>query len=149
MGGTTPQDQVNECTVAELPDGRLLLNMRNYDRKQKSRKVSFSEDGGLSWSDVQPDTALIEPICQASMLFTEESEILWFLNPASENSRTNITLKSNSDLGKTWKIEKVLNSGASAYSDLTLINSKTLGILYEGGKFSPYEGIVFTTFEMK
>jgi sialidase-1 len=149
LGGKTPQDQVNECTVAELPDGKLILNMRNYDRTQKSRKVSFSENGGLSWSDIQPDTALIEPICQASMLFTEEPEILWLLNPSSKNSRINMTLKSSSNLGKTWETAKVLNSGASAYSDLTLINSKTLGILYEGGKFSPYEGIVFTTFEIK
>jgi sialidase-1 len=149
LGGKTPQDQVNECTVAELPDGKLILNMRNYDRTQKSRKVSFSENGGLSWSDIQSDTALIESICQASMLYTEEPEILWFLNPSSKNSRINMTLKSSSNLGKTWETAKVLNSGASAYSDLTLINSKTLGILYEGGKFSPYEGIVFTTFEIK
>jgi sialidase-1 len=149
LGGTTPQDQVNECTVAELPGGKLILNMRNYDRTQKSRKISFSDDGGLNWSANQPDTALIEPICQASMLFTEENETLWFLNPASENSRTNMTLKSSKDLGKTWKTEKTLYSGASAYSDLTLINSNTLGCLFEGGLFNPYEGIVFTTFEKK
>jgi sialidase-1 len=83
------------------------------------------------------------------MLFTEENETLWFLNPASENSRTNMTLKSSIDLGKIWQTVKVLNSGASAYSDLTLIDKKTLGCLYEGGIFSPYEGIVFTTYKMK
>lgn len=149
LGGTTPQDQVNECTVAELPDGKLILNMRNYDRTQKSRKISFSKDGGLTWWDIQPNNALIEPICQASMLFTEENETLWFLNPASENSRSNMTLKSSIDFGKTWQTVKVFNSGASAYSDLTLIDKKTLGCLYEGGIFSPYEGIVFTTFEIK
>jgi sialidase-1 len=149
LGGTTPQDQVNECTVAELPDGKLLLNMRNYDRTQKSRKISYSEDGGLNWSAIQSDTALIEPVCQASILFSEENKTLWFLNPASQNSRTNMTLKSSKDLGKTWKTEKTIYSGASAYSGLTLVNSKTLGILYEGGRFSPYEGIVFTTFEIK
>lgn len=149
LGGTTPQDQVNECTVAELPDGKLILNMRNYDRTQKSRKISFSHDAGLNWSAIQPDTALIEPICQASMLFTEENETLWFLNPASESSRTNMTLKSSNDSGKTWQTVKVLNSGASAYSDLTLIDKNTLGCLYEGGIFNPYEGIVFTTYKMK
>lgn len=74
LGGTTPQDQVNECTVAELPDGKLLLNMRNYDRNKKARKISWSENGGLSWTDIQADTALIEPICQASMLFSEANK---------------------------------------------------------------------------
>jgi sialidase-1 len=145
LGGTTPQDQVNECTVAELPDGKLLLNMRNYDRTQKSRKISFSEDGGQSWSDIKPDPALIEPICQASLLFTEDSETLWFSNPASETSRVNMTLKASNDFGKTWKTKKILHPGPSAYSDLTLLNKNTLGCLYEAGENSPYEGIVFAT----
>lgn len=145
LGGTTPQNQVNECTVAELPNGKLLLNMRNYDRTQKSRKISWSENGGQTWSNIQSDTALIEPICQASLLFSEENETLYFLNPANTDNRTNMTLKSSTNWGKSWKLEKVLYPGASAYSDLTLINKNTLGCLYEGGKQSPYEGIVFTT----
>jgi sialidase-1 len=148
LGGTTPQDKVNECVVAELPDGKLLLNMRNYDRTQKSRKISLSEDGGLTWSDIKPDTTLIEPICQASLLYSETNETLYFLNPASKNSRINMTLKSSTNSGKTWETVKVLNEGASAYSDITLINNSTLGCLYEGGKFSPYEGIIFTTIEI-
>lgn len=149
LGGTTPQDQVNECAVAELPDGKLLLNMRNYDRTQKSRKVSFSEDGGMNWSDIKSDTALIEPICQASILFTEENETLWFLNPARETTRVNMTLKASDDFGKTWKISKILHPGPSAYSDLTKINQNTIGCMYEAGIANPYESIVFTTFKMK
>lgn len=149
LGGTTQQDQVNECAVAEINNGLLILNMRNYDRTQKSRKISFSDDGGITWSAIQPDTALIEPICQASLIYIMKNKKLWFLNPASDNNRTNMTLKSSNNSGKTWKIEKVLHSGPSAYSDLTLINKNTLGCIYEGGKLSPYEGIVFTTFEFK
>ncbi|NOR74760.1 MAG: exo-alpha-sialidase [Draconibacterium sp.] len=148
LGGTTPQHQVNECTVAELPNGKLLLNMRNYDRSQEARKISYSEDGGLSWSNIQTDTALIEPICQASLLFNEDNSTLYFLNPASKNSRTNMVLKSSSNFGNSWQTVKILNSGASAYSDITLINKNTLGCLYEAGVFSPYEGIIFTTVEL-
>ena len=149
LGGTTPQEQVNECTVAELSNGKLLLNMRNYDRTQKSRKISFSEDGGINWSDIKSDTALVEPICQASILFTGENNMLWFLNPASETARVNMTLKSSDDFGKTWKTSKILHPGPSAYSDLTEINQNTLGCLYEAGIVNPYESIVFTTFKMK
>lgn len=149
LGGTTPQDQVNECTVAEFPNGKLLLNMRNYDRTQKSRKISFSNDGGLNWSDIKSDTALIEPICQASLLFTEENKLLWFLNPASENVRENMTLKVSQNHGLTWEISKIFHPGPAAYSDLTLINQNTIGCLYECGIINPYEGIVFTTFNMK
>ncbi|MCA9080940.1 MAG: exo-alpha-sialidase, partial [Planctomycetaceae bacterium] len=46
LGGSSPQHQVNECEVVELDDGRLLLNMRNYDRSHKARQVAFSNDGG-------------------------------------------------------------------------------------------------------
>lgn len=149
LGGTTPQDKVNECTVAELPDGKLLLNMRNYDRTQKSRKICWSNNGGESWINMMSDTALIEPICQASMLFSKEKGKLFFLNPASTTSRTNMTLKSSVDNGQTWQEERVLYSGAAAYSDLTLTDKNTLGCLYEAGKFSPYEGIVFTKINNK
>ncbi|MDX1284156.1 MAG: sialidase family protein, partial [Draconibacterium sp.] len=149
LGGTTPQHQVNECTVAELTDGRLVLNMRNYDRSQNTRRISISDDGGKTWSKIQPVPDLPEPICQASSLYVEKNQTLYFSNPANSSSRVNMTLKASKDSGKTWDIVKVLYTGASAYSDLTQINKTTIGCLYEGGIFSPYEGIVFTKIEIK
>jgi len=147
LGGSTPQDQVNECTVAELSDGSLMLNMRNYDRNQKVRKVAVSKDGGLSWGNIYPDTALIEPICQGSMLnlktdLPKGSEIL-FLNPGSETSRCNMTLRLSKDDGKTWPYSKVLYAGASAYSDLVQLPQNKIGCLYEAGYITPYQGIVY------
>lgn len=146
-GGTTPQDQVNECTIAELPGGRVMLNMRNYDRSQKSRKIAFSEDGGVTWGAIASDTALIEPICQASMLsvFTEEGRgfTLYFLNPAHKTKRRNITLRTSTDQGVSWSGSMVLHAGPGAYSDLTLLNNGNLGCLFEAGISSPYQGIVY------
>ncbi len=149
LGGSTPQEQVNECTVAELPNGQLILNMRNYDRNSKTRKISFSSDGGNSWSNLVADSALIEPICQASLIFNSQNKKLYFLNPAHEDKRENMTLKSSSDFGKTWAVLQTLYEGPSAYSDLTVMNKKTLGCLFEAGKDSPYEGIAFETIKLK
>ena len=147
LGGTTPQDMVNECSVAELPGGKLMLNMRNYDRSQKNRKVSISKDGGLSWGNIYDDTTLIEPICQASLLrYTRDKpgkELLLFLNPAHADERLNMTLRISDDHGVTWAYSKVLYPGASAYSDLCKLPSGNVGCLYEAGLKSPYEGIVF------
>jgi len=145
LGGRTNQDQVNECTIVELPNGNLMLNMRNYDRTQKTRKVAISKDGGLTWSDIYPDTNLIEPICQASMLkvIDKKKAVLYFLNPASEDKREKMTLKVSKDSGKTWSVVHVLFSGPSAYSDLTLLSDGSLGCFYEAGIENPYEGIVF------
>ncbi len=147
LGGRTPQDQVNECTVAELSDGRLILNMRNYDRSQKSRKVSYSEDGGLTWGDIASDKTLIEPICQASMLMVnsveEDAPILLFMNPADMKSRQNITLRTSLDDGTTWKGSLGLHKGPGAYSDLAQLSNGNIACLYEAGDSSPYQGIVF------
>ena len=153
LGGSTPQDQVNECTVAELSDGRVILNMRNYDRSQKSRKVAFSEDGGHTWGDLNPDETLIEPICQACMLMVspekEEATILLFLNPADKKSRQNITLRTSLDDGKSWKGSMVLHRGPGAYSDLTQLSNGNIACLYEAGLSNPYQGIVFEVVPMQ
>lgn len=147
MGGTTPQDQVNECSVTEISGGRLMLNMRNYDRTKKSRMISLSNDGGISWNDIFPDPVLVEPICQASLLtYTlrgKKPGILLFSNPANEENRVNMALRVSYNDGKSWPVSKVLHTGPSAYSDLVRLSSGDVGILYEAGEESPYEGIVF------
>jgi len=147
LGGTTPQDQVNECCVAELSDGRILLNMRNYNRSQKNRKISLSEDGGMTWSKLHSDPVLIEPICQASILMVpgqdEGKNTLLFLNPAHESKRQNMTLRISKDEGRSWTGAIQLYKGPAAYSDLTLLANGQLGCLYEAGSSSPYEGIVY------
>ncbi|MCK4746159.1 MAG: exo-alpha-sialidase [Bacteroidales bacterium] len=147
LGGNTPQDQVNECTVAELTGGRIILNMRNYDRSQKSRKVAFSEDGGMTWAGLVADATLIEPICQASLLMVrsseEKSHTLLFLNPAHEDERRMMTLRTSHDGGVSWTGAMVLHKGPAAYSDLTRLSNGDLGCLYEAGVSSPYQGIVY------
>lgn len=147
IGGSTPQDQVNECAIAELPEGNLMLNMRNYDRSKKTRKISLSEDGGLTWGNIYPDKSLVEPICQASLLrysFAESgiSRIL-FSNPANKEKRENMTLRISYDEGSTWEKSIVLFSGPSAYSDLTRLPNDNIGCLFEAGINNPYEGIVY------
>ena len=149
LGGSTPQHQVNESEVAELSDGRLLLNMRNYDRSQKNRKIAWSTDGGESWSDIQSDPVLIEPICQASLQryqFDDEGRsILLFSNPASKTRRDSMTIRVSFDEGVSWPLEKLLHTGQAAYSDLVRLPDDDIGILYEAGpsQDEPYQGIVF------
>jgi sialidase-1 len=144
IGGISPSDMVNECTIAELPKGKLMLNMRNYD-DSRARKVSFSNDGGRSFSKLEPDNALIEPICHGSLISFKKGgkHFMAFSNPASQNSRTNMTVKVSKNQGKTWKYQKVLNLGPSAYSNLVLLNNGNLACLYEAGEKSPYENIIF------
>ncbi|MBT3244948.1 MAG: exo-alpha-sialidase [Bacteroidetes bacterium] len=152
LGGTTPQHQVNECTVVELDDGRLMLNMRNYDRSKRARKISISEDGGESWSDIKADLALPEPICQAAILKSSakidgKTPIL-FLNPASPSGREKLTLKISYDEAKTWSDSLLIHSGPAAYSDLCNLKKDKTGCLYEAGENSPYEGIQYKSIKI-
>ncbi len=145
LGGTTPTDQVNECTVAELPKGAIMLNMRNYNA-QRLRQVSTSSDGGITWSALRADSTLAEPVCQASLLSYEhkgQKPFLAFSNPACQQSRTNMTVRISYDEGKSWKIKNVLHEGPAAYSNLVALPNGNLACLYEGGAKDPYEGIVF------
>jgi len=144
MGGVSPRDQVNECTVAEIDDGRLLLNMRNYDRSHKSRKISLSDDGGITWSEMRSDPALVEPVCQASLLrFDRDGRpgILLFLNPGDGEHRLRMTLRASMDHGATWPFSMILHPGPSAYSDMVQVNNREILALLEAGRESPYEGI--------
>ena len=150
LGGTTPQDQVNECEVVQLDNGNLLLNMRNYDRNQRARAVCHSDDEGLSWSDLVRKDELIEPICQASLrrLDTPEGTKLLFANPASEEKRENMTVRMSDDDGQTWPYKGTLHAGPAAYSCLVALPNGHAGCLYECGENSPYETIRFAQFDL-
>jgi len=148
LGGNTPQAQMNETTTAEISDGRLMLNMRNGDRSIRIRHTSISADGGNTWSNVETDTVLIEPICQGSLFsyfYTKSKPVLLFSNPANTKKRANLTLRMSEDDGKTWKYNKVLYPGPSAYSDVAVLNKRAIACIFEAGHSGANDGIVFKT----
>ncbi|AQT67197.1 Sialidase precursor [Anaerohalosphaera lusitana] len=153
LGGRTPEDMVNECEVVELENGRLMLNMRNYDRSKKYRQVAFSDDGGRSWRGQQFDDELIEPICQAAIERYDgdgnrSESVILFSNPASRSRRVNMTVRASYDWGETWNRKRVLHSGPSAYSDLAVLGNGDIACFYEAGEGGAYESIVFASFEL-
>lgn len=150
LGGSTPRDQVNECEVAELTDGRLLLNMRNYDRTQRTRQQAVSTDGGASWTDQRHVPELVEPICQASLRRVSwpvgnQPGVLLFSNPAS-TKRDRLTVRASFDDGQTWPAERLMDTRPSAYSCLAPMTDGEVGLLYEAGDRGPYETLIFARF---
>jgi sialidase-1 len=134
--------------VVERLDGSLLLNMRSY-HKQNRRAVSVSTDGGETWSEPKLDPALIEPVCQASLIRYGKgrSSVLLFSNPA-DAKRVNMTVKLSRDDGETWPVAKTIHAGPSAYSNLAELPDKMVGLLYERGEKDPYETITFVRFPL-
>ena len=158
IGGRSQRDQLNECQVAELDSGELVLNMRNYNRQKQARAVARSTDGGESFGEVTWDETLPEPICQAGMVTVCASRgggvverWLAFSNPASPNRRERMLVRVSYDGGRGWHTAALLHGQAAAYSclvDLSEGGSNAVGCLYERGQKSPYERITFQRIEL-
>ena len=137
----------NECMVAELPDGSLMLNMRSSTNRRKheenGRLVSITRDLGKTW-ETHPTSGhiLTEPACQGSLLSHlykdssgKEIPVLLFFNPNDTDKRIHHTLRCSLDGGMTWpdELSLELDEGlGNGYSCLISIDGKTVGVLYEG-----------------
>ena len=147
--GGSEEDKTNESTIVERADGSLLHNMRSYHQKNR-RAIATSRDGGQTWSPLKHDDALIEPVCQASILRCtwpekESKSRILFSNPASLK-RENLSVRLSYDEGETWPVSKSLWAGPAAYSCLAVLPNKLIACLYERGDKKPYEKISLTRF---
>lgn len=139
VGAVAPYSPSNECSVAELGDGSLMLNSRS---RGGFRVVSISRDGGLSMASSQPDPQLVEPEqgCQGSLLtyaiHTNQTAELLFFNPADRKHRTNGRLRLSRDNGRSWSrgFGTDLGLGSfSGYSDLARFADGDVALLVETG----------------
>ncbi len=152
-GEWAPEDSKGagaEVALVELADGSVMMNTRSTGGN-KRRKVATSTDGGVTWSPLLDDPALIEPQCQGTILrYSDpldgrESRIL-FANPVSQEGRENGTVRLSLDEGKTWPVSRVLYPGAYAYSCLTVLPEGTIGCLFER---DGYKRITFARFTLE
>lgn len=145
LGGIVAGGKTNESQVAELDDGSLVLNMRAYHPEHR-RAVARSFDRGETWSPLTLDPALVEPICQGSLIGHDGR--LFFSNPASW-TRVNMTVRRSTDGGETWDASKSIYPDISGYSALSALPDGNLGCLYERGdlsKLTIFEKIVLARF---
>lgn len=134
-GANVPQEgmQLNEVQVAETGAGGLYLNSRQWRAPgPKLRKVSWSQDGGLTWSLAKDDPKLPEPVCQGSLLrvTTPKGPAILFLNPAA-TKRADGTLRISYDDGHTWAFSQLTFPGPFAYSSMAQLADGRIGVLYE------------------
>jgi len=145
--GTGAKSNTTESQVVELPDGTLMLNMRDdRNRADKSetngRAISTTSDMGKTWT-VHPssNSALPDPNCMASLISAEVmidgimKDVLFFSNPDNKSTRSGMTIKASLDNGMTWPEEfqvELCEPTGYGYSCLTMIDDSYVGILYEG-----------------
>ena len=150
IGGIV-REGTNECAIVQVADGSLYMNCRNY-RGEKRRAYAWSYDEGTSFFPRQWDDALVEPICQASLVRFPDVEqggegLVLFANPAS-TERERMTVRLSQDDCQTWGVSRVLHEGPSAYSDLAVLPDRTICCLYERGEAHPYETLTLARFTM-
>jgi sialidase-1 len=136
----------SEASVAELSDGRVMINVRHEGvadapatkDRPTWRGVSISPDGATKWSPVQLDRGLPEPVCMGSLLRVDADgkPRLLFSNPdnSKDHRRRNLTVRMSDDDGRTWPVKRVIDPGVSGYSDLAAsADTKWIYCFYERG----------------
>jgi sialidase-1 len=140
----------NEAIAAELPNGKMIMSVRNQRGDIRQRILAFSNDGGESWEDYYFEPQLPDPVCQGSILDItgrNGKKALAHSNPSDPQNRDNLTLKISWDEGKNWTQSILVDKSNdpskpswTAYSDLVQLDEDHLGILYERNN---YREIVF------
>ncbi len=136
----------NESIATELSDGRVLFVARNVSAANR-KLLTTSPDGASKWSQPVFHPQLWEPICMASIVTHPSAPgTLIYSNPhtlardaagrerpAVSGRRENLTIKLSRDDGQSWPIERTLEAGPSAYSDLAVLPDGTVLCFYEAG----------------
>ncbi|MEL6307957.1 MAG: exo-alpha-sialidase [Chloroflexota bacterium] len=159
IGGIIPTVGLNEAIAVELESGNVMVNSRAYHNeksvgKRAATRGIFTDANTIDFEPTAFDDTLIDPAVQASLIryTTSEQETyggksrLLFCNPNHPQSRYNLTVRLSYDEGKTWAISKVIDAGASAYSDLVIQDDMKIGVLYERGNQG---GIVYASFSLE
>ncbi len=134
----------NETMVTELSDGSVMLVSRSISKASR-KLITTSPDGAHNWSKPVFHDQLWEPICMASIVaHPSKPGTLIFSNPhtlkldqdgkevpAGRGKRENLCIKLSRDDGKTWPVNKVLDPGKAAYSDLAVLPDGTVLCLFE------------------
>lgn len=150
-GGLVPDTipNGNEHTIAEVEPNVLCSNLR-HKGAEKVRAVSWSHDGGLTWSPPALARDLPDPVCQGSLLRAAmpDGPAAYCLTNCASERRNRLTLRVSRDGCQTWGTSVVLNEGPSAYSCLAAISPGQLGCLFECGSRTPYESITFAVIRL-
>jgi sialidase-1 len=131
-------EDMDETTIAELSDGRILLNSRDHSRGGH-RRIALSEDGGETFRDLGVDEQFVDPgnNAQLARRFPEappedpRARELLFTGSRDPYARRLGTLSRSLDDGESWEPVGVFEPGNLDYSVIQPLGSGAVGILWE------------------
>ncbi len=135
----------DECQVVELADGHILMDVRQ--EKGATRWFAESSDGGETWAAPRLGIT-VTPVACAIERYTlkaaggDRDRLIW--SGPKGPDRKDLVLRTSFDEAKTFTEERLVSSGYAAYSELTVLHDKSVGILWERGVDKGYQFITFT-----
>lgn len=145
-GQPLTEDLSDECEIVETTSGKLYMTMRSR-RRQYARAYAWSDDGGVTWTEVQFDKNLPEPSCQGGIVrLSGQGRDGWVLlcHPAAIAERARLTVRGSRDECRTWSVSRIVEHGSCGYSDLAMASDGTILCLYEAEHryegMNPFEG---------
>lgn len=144
--GTASMGDESEITQID-GDGNLIMVTRTPIPASKPhdliyKRLSWSTDGGLTWTESEENLDLPSPICMSSIV-TGNDGLLYYSYPATHYSRSDMTIAKSDDKGQSWQDIKKVYDGPAGYSELGVLSDDTLGLLFENGRIEYDERITF------
>ncbi len=121
-------EDADESKLLELPDGELLMSIRN--RRKGWRKFARSTDKGKTWSAPKHSTTLPDPAINGDIIALKDGTLLHSICD-SHDTRTKVSLFASTDKADTWSKVAEICRISSCYTSLTMIDDSHLGILSE------------------
>lgn len=124
-----------ENQLAEISNGRILMDTRQGGSVEH-RWMAVSEDAGKSWSEARP--GLVTPGTKVQcaiesytlMSYGADRDRLLWTGPS--DARKNLVIRMSYDDGVTFPVERRIAEGRAAYSDITILDDESIGVLWEG-----------------
>jgi sialidase-1 len=152
----------SEYCLLELADGRVYMNKRRSTHRVRGRAISFSEDGGLTWSNPGEAMDLTQPIngCHSGLIRLthpkrdDKSRVLYsspWGGVKKKFGRRSLTVQISYDECKSWTPLKVIKQGNTSYSNLIVLPDKSIGCIYEFNSKQPkvWQSIRFARFTLE
>ncbi len=133
----------SENQVAELNDGRILLDMRQ-DEGVANRWFAESSDGGVTWTPARTGITVTAVACALERYVPAGGKARLLSTGPIGKERKHLVLRSSTDDGKTFGAGKTISTDFAAYSETTVLKDNSLGVLWERGTKTGYEFITFT-----
>ncbi|MGV4376754.1 exo-alpha-sialidase [Trueperella pyogenes] len=143
----------DENKIAELSDGRLMLNSRVSANPGKYKRiVATSSDGGVNWTDIHIDNNLPDSTNNAQIIRafpsanngTLRAKVLLFSNTEQPDNRVDGKVKMSYDDGKSWPIAKQIRRGKTGYTTMAVQPDGSIGLLMEPDMWNKVGYVNFT-----